>query len=370
VRPELTSQEFRDIIGTFASGVTVITTTAGGAPFGTTASAVTSLSLEPPMLLVCLDQASSTRAAIVDVGTFVVNILSEDQADLALRFASKLEDKFAGVETITAADGRPLIGGALAHLECRVVEEVVGGTHTVFHARVEVASRRQGAPLAYFRGAFGRLTTDRDDEIFEELRRRVIQRQLPVDQPLRLDDVASELGAPRGSVHHALSALAAERYVERRPGGSFVVAPVTVEAILDALPALFTIWLGSMQATIGCVGRDDLAELRRRLDVLQLPVADDVTVEEVFAWRTEFITGFLDLTGSDIVAEAWRRADVPIMVSLLWAGGGGPAPSAYEDLHRRFAEVLDAYEAADADGVNAAVRAARDFVMQLFRDGL
>jgi len=153
-RRRLSSEEFRDIIGRFASGVTVITAQHEDRPFGTTASAVSSLSLEPPMLLVCLNKASSTGQAIAAARHFAVNILGEDQADAAMRFAGK-GDKFAGARIAHGEMGEPLLADALANLECRVVEEVTGGTHSVFLAEVEHATGRQGAPLAYFRGQFG-----------------------------------------------------------------------------------------------------------------------------------------------------------------------------------------------------------------------
>jgi flavin reductase (DIM6/NTAB) family NADH-FMN oxidoreductase RutF len=151
------AEEFRDVIGRFASGVTVITAAHEGRPFGTTASAVSSLSLEPPMLLACLNRTSSTRAAIAAAGRFAVNILGEDQADAALRFGRKRTDKFAGVAFAPGVAGAPLLAGALATVECRVVEEVTGGTHSVFLAAVERAAAAAGMPLAYFRGRFGRL---------------------------------------------------------------------------------------------------------------------------------------------------------------------------------------------------------------------
>src|ERR1700722_19335955 len=91
----LTPEEFRDIIGSFASGVTVITSTLAGQPKGTTASAVSSLSLDPPMVLVCLNKTSSTGQAVVSSGRFAVNILGEDQASEAMAFARKEGDKFA-----------------------------------------------------------------------------------------------------------------------------------------------------------------------------------------------------------------------------------------------------------------------------------
>jgi flavin reductase (DIM6/NTAB) family NADH-FMN oxidoreductase RutF len=153
----LTSDEFRNVIGHFATGVTVITAMQDGHPFGTTASAVTSLSLDPPMMLVCLDRESQTGRAVADVGRFAVNILGEGQADLARRFATKAPDKFDGVATREGEYGEPLLADALATLECRVVEQTTGGTHVVFFGEVENGSARAGAPLAYYRGQFGRL---------------------------------------------------------------------------------------------------------------------------------------------------------------------------------------------------------------------
>jgi flavin reductase (DIM6/NTAB) family NADH-FMN oxidoreductase RutF len=156
-------EAFRHVIGHFASGVTVITTRDGEVPLGTTASALSSLSLEPPTLLVCMNTASITGQAIAASGGFAVNILSEDQKEAALTFARKGEDKFRSISWTPGATGMPLLSGALATLECRVLEQVSGGTHSVFVARVEEAAAHAGAPLAYFRGRFAQLSLVQDE---------------------------------------------------------------------------------------------------------------------------------------------------------------------------------------------------------------
>jgi flavin reductase (DIM6/NTAB) family NADH-FMN oxidoreductase RutF len=148
---------FREAIGHFASGVTIITARDGGVDYGVTANAVSSLSLEPPMLLVCLNRNSRTQGAVSRSKAFSVNILEEAQGDLAVRFATHTDDKFQGVALRYGSLGSPLFESALAHLECWVIEEVNAGTHTVFLAGVHRAERFDGAPLAYFRGRFGRL---------------------------------------------------------------------------------------------------------------------------------------------------------------------------------------------------------------------
>jgi 4-nitrophenol 2-monooxygenase / 4-nitrocatechol 4-monooxygenase, reductase component len=152
--------EFRDAIGHFASGVTIITARYGDEDFGVTANAVSSLSLDPPTMLVCLNRASRTQSAVSRSKAFSVNILNESQGDLAVRFATSETDKFRDVGVSYGVLGNPLLAGALAHLECRVIEELAGGTHAVFLAGVERVERFDGEPLAYFRGRFGRLELD------------------------------------------------------------------------------------------------------------------------------------------------------------------------------------------------------------------
>ena len=158
----LTPEEFREVISHFASGVTVVTAMHEGRAFGTTASAVTSLSLEPPMLLICMNRESETGRAVAAAGHFAVNILGAGQIDLAKRFARKGGDKFAGVPVSSGHWGEPLFDEALATLECRVAEQTAVATHYVFMAEVVSGAARAGTPLAYFRGQVGRLelTTD------------------------------------------------------------------------------------------------------------------------------------------------------------------------------------------------------------------
>ena len=150
--------EFRDVIGRFLTGVTVITTQYGDALHGVTASAVASLSVDPPTLLVCLNKLSATRAAVAATGRFVVNVLAADQADLAVHFASKSPEKFVRIAVEFGAHGQPRIPGAIATIECRVAGEIDGGTHSIFIGSAQGATRAAaGAPLGYFRGRFVQL---------------------------------------------------------------------------------------------------------------------------------------------------------------------------------------------------------------------
>ena len=128
-----------------------------GEPYGLTANAVASVSLEPPLLLACIALDADTHGFIERAGHFAVNILEETQAGLAERFASALEGgKFEGVPHRRAASGAPLLDGALAWAECRVWAAYPGGDHTIFVGSVLDGGAGEGRPLLYHRGSFGR----------------------------------------------------------------------------------------------------------------------------------------------------------------------------------------------------------------------
>lgn len=149
---------FRQTLGYFASGVTVVTTEQGGRLYGVTVSSFSSLSLRPPLILVCLDQRSSSHASISQAGGFVVNILERHQEHLSRRFAAPdVEDKFAGVAWHTGMLGLPILDGALAVIECRLHATLPGGDHTIFVGEVADMAVSEGSPLLYFRRGYHEL---------------------------------------------------------------------------------------------------------------------------------------------------------------------------------------------------------------------
>jgi flavin reductase (DIM6/NTAB) family NADH-FMN oxidoreductase RutF len=153
-------ETFRSLLGRFASGVTVVTLRdAEGRDHGLTVTAFASLSLEPPLVLVCIDRAASIHDAFTRASTFAVNILAADQEPLARRFAAAAPaDRFEGVGFARGATGAPLLDDALAHLECRVTQRVDGGDHSIFLGEIEAgASARHGLPLLYYRGGYAEM---------------------------------------------------------------------------------------------------------------------------------------------------------------------------------------------------------------------
>jgi len=150
-------RSFRKALGCFASGVTVVTTLdpATRAPAGVTVSAFCSVSLEPPLVLVCLGERTADLDAFRGFGHFAVNILSEHQRDLSIRFASRSGDKWAGVSWEGWDSGVPILSGCLANLECATVEARPCGDHVILVGRVvRLRHDAGGAPLLYGRGSY------------------------------------------------------------------------------------------------------------------------------------------------------------------------------------------------------------------------
>jgi len=151
--------QFRQLLGRFATGVTVLTArTPAGEPIGMTASSVASVSLDPPLLLVSVDKSHDMHAALERGTHFVLNILSADQEALSRRFAASEPDRFRGVSYRENERGIAVLDGAVAHLECEKRTAVPGGDHTVFFGLVVGGDVTDGCPLLYYRGGYAGLS--------------------------------------------------------------------------------------------------------------------------------------------------------------------------------------------------------------------
>jgi flavin reductase (DIM6/NTAB) family NADH-FMN oxidoreductase RutF len=373
---QMTPKEFRDIIGHFASGVTVITALHDGQPFGTTASAVSSLSLEPPMVLICLNKTSSTENAISASQRFAVNILGEDQADEAMRFATKsAAEKFKGVKVVDGEWGEPLLGDALAILECRVAEQVTGGTHSVFLAEVERASARSGTPLAYFRGQFGRIQLEQDETAYRDIRSRVLNRDIPIGEALSLDELAALVGAPRGPVYHALAKLTGEALMTRDENGSFLVTPLKLDAVERALRARYAIELGVASLTVGKVPSERIAQLRELAADTGGERFDDGGWDAYLPAYLKFHEAVVGLADSPGLVDAYRRVNAPAMIVSMTAGRlaeSGDDREATVTSFNHHHDLLDAYEKGDLEAVDRAILAHIEYSLMMctrFMDG-
>ena len=157
---EVTREAFKQVMGSFASGVTVVTTVdEHGHLWGLTVSAFSSLSLDPPLCLVCVDKRAGSHGALVTSRKLAINILADSQEELSIHFASRSDDKLASVpHRAGPATGCPLLVGALATIEGELVDVLSAGDHDIFVAAVLVTTVHPGRPLVYFRGGYADLS--------------------------------------------------------------------------------------------------------------------------------------------------------------------------------------------------------------------
>ena len=153
------SQGLRRVMGHFATGVTVVTTRdKNGNPYGLTVNAFNSLSLNPPLVLVCLGKAAECYSFFAESGVFTVNLLSERQEKLSRRFATKGIKKFAGVKWRRGRNDVPLLDGAIGYIECKIINQYDGGDHTIYIGKIINAAAAGDRPLLFFNGRYRRLS--------------------------------------------------------------------------------------------------------------------------------------------------------------------------------------------------------------------
>ena len=154
----ISQKEYRRVLGHFATGVTVVTMRKrSGKYWGFTVNSFTSVSLDPPLVLVCVDHGTESAVAMSEAEYFAVNFLSEDQQEISGRFALKSADRFADLSSREGKHGSPLLEGCLGFAECRKVAAHPHGDHTVVIGEVLEAHAGGGHPLLFYRGSYVRL---------------------------------------------------------------------------------------------------------------------------------------------------------------------------------------------------------------------
>ena len=155
---------FRQVLGQFCTGITIITTTDNSVPSGFACQSFAALSLEPPLVLFCPTKVSRSWHAIEASGRFCVNVLTENQRELCARFGSKEPDKFAGVDWHPSPLGSPVLDGCLAHIDCTVHSVHDGGDHFVVFGAVQSLSEVPAVkprPLLFYRGDYTGIEPDK-----------------------------------------------------------------------------------------------------------------------------------------------------------------------------------------------------------------
>ena len=147
--------QLRQVMGHFATGVTIITTfNKDGQMHGLTANAFTSVSLEPPLLLISVDKKAESYPAFEESKVFTVNILADEQEALSRKFAVSGGNKFEGVAYRRGANGAAILDGTLAHIECTLYAAYEGGDHSLYLGEILEAEVREGKPLVFYRGGY------------------------------------------------------------------------------------------------------------------------------------------------------------------------------------------------------------------------
>jgi flavin reductase (DIM6/NTAB) family NADH-FMN oxidoreductase RutF/DNA-binding GntR family transcriptional regulator len=346
-------QRFRDVVGHLASGVTVITTRTADGDHGMTASSVTSLSLAPPMMLVCLNNAAPTTDAVAHAGRYAINVLGQGHGHLAHQFAVPSDDKFAQVAVEDGELDVPLLSEALAHLECRVVEKVTAGTHSIFLGLVQRATARSGHPLTYFRGGFGRFEFERDDAVYQAARQRVLDRTYAANTVVNLEDFAFELGVDKAAAFYALTRLTGDGLLRRDSQRGYVVVPFDVRTSDDAFEARRAIELGVVDTVVGKVSPAALAELRRRFETMSALLVGErfVDFEGYLDANYAFHEYVVSLAKNTQLSAAFRRLSIRDVMARAF--GATPVTSRlFIDVQRLLTE---AFEAEDVEAARAAV---------------
>lgn len=158
-RMDVSQADFRKVLGRFATGVTVVTTCDGEQRLGITVNAFTSVSLDPPLILICIEKKSYLHSVLLRNAYFAVNLLAEDQHELSDCFAghSDARRNFCDTPSHTAVTGAPVLDHSLGWLDCHIANVYSGGDHSIIVGKVEALGTRDEKPLLYYRGKYPRI---------------------------------------------------------------------------------------------------------------------------------------------------------------------------------------------------------------------
>jgi flavin reductase (DIM6/NTAB) family NADH-FMN oxidoreductase RutF/DNA-binding GntR family transcriptional regulator len=346
---------FRHVVGHLASGVTIVTTRVDGHDHGMTASSVTSLSMEPPMMLACINNAVPTAAAIERSGRFTINVLGRSHGDLAYQFASPRPDKFAGVPIDRGTGGVPILADAIASLECEVTEQVTGGSHSVFLGHVISATARDGDPLTYFRGGFGRFEFERNDRAYEQARDMVLSRVFAAGQVISVDELADNLGGDRARSFYALTRLAADGLVQRDPQRGYIIAPFDVRTSDEAFEARLAIELGVIDQVAGHLDSHRLTAARAHLETMSHHLVGDRfrDFQAYLDANYAFHEAIVAVSGNALLVAAFESLSIK-NVMMRSFGTTATSSAAFLEVQR---DLLAALENGDATAARSAARA-------------
>jgi len=308
----VTPSEFVAAMNHFTSGVAIVTSRDAQGPVGATAAAIAPIASDPPTVMVSLSSTSGTAAAILGARTFAINVLDEDAAALAGRFATRAVDKFENLAVESDVLGNTVLPHSVAVLSCRLVDAIDAGSHREIRAQVVDVDVRGGNPLAYYRGSFAHLRTEADAALLQAIRMHVLSLRTDEVQLLDPDALAEQFATPRGAVLRALSSLRAETLVERREG-TYYVASVSEDLVDRTYEAKLAIEMGVAAQIIDRVTDDQVEGLRERLRGLRhlAPGGDAENIDDYVAGLNDLCEAFVGLAGSQPLLHAYHALGLP-----------------------------------------------------------
>lgn len=347
------SELFRNVISHFTSGVTIITTEHEGEKYGITASAVASLSLDPPSLIVCVNQQTGTCHAISKTKKFAVNILHEGQGELAFKFARPQTDKFDGTAYEYGELDIPVLNDALAHVECNVIEEVVGGTHKIFIGEVSTAGFEDKEPLAYYRGKFGYFKPYENERAYREIRKRILERSLPVDSPINVAALQREYDVPTQVIHYTLAKLEGEGLVSQTENSLYVINPLNVELLNEVLDTRAILEISAIEKTVGNLTKEELSELRKRVEHTALKDNNTNNASKYTEANISLHDYTVALAKNPTLLNTYRRLTAETVMSYALQkaieSNNPTARAELTTLYNDHVELLEAYEENDVE---------------------
>lgn len=359
--PVVDQEVFRNVVGHFATGVTVIGARDGEASFGTTASAVSSLSMDPPMMLICLNRTSSTHDAVVRSGRYSINILAADQGSLARHFARKSDDKFAGIAHEISDHNLPRLDDALATIECVVDESAVGGTHTIFLGRVLHAQAREGEPLAYYRGTFGTLGRAQEAAAYEGTRDWVLRRRTPLGVRINAEELAGSLRTDPVLVNNALIRLTAQSLVRRESDGTLTPTPMTAGLVDGLYNARIAIETGVIESYLGSTSDERVARIRALNDsILNQTPSSTEDLDAFLELNQEYHVEIVNAAGSAQLTDSYRELNV----STVWRETFDATTWEHQLGNAFLPRITAAIESRDVEAAKTAVRDQVAFILE------
>lgn len=335
----------------------MISTANAGVRSGMTASSVTSLSMDPPMMLVCINRAAPMASSVSLSRCFAINVLSDRGADLARQFATPSDDKFRDVSVTEGLKGVPLLDDALAHLECEVVEEVVGGTHTIFLGRVVRASAAaEGEPLAYFRGKFGRFQFAANDDIYRQVRALIVERRYGANSVVDVTGLAVMLDVDEASAFYALTRLSEDGLLRRDPDRGYVVVPIDATTSDHAFDARALIQSGVLETVMEGLEEEHIDELEGHVRDMAALIDNDTFLdfEAYLDANYRFHVGLVRLAHNSALESAFDSLGLRSVMQRSF-GSTSKTSTEFVAIHE---EILDGMRGRD---VSAAVRAVRQY---------